>query len=190
MKRGKMIILSGPSGSGKTTISHYILSKFPELKFSVSCTTRTIRPHEKHGKDYYFISKDRFISNIKKDQFAEWEEVYPQLFYGTLKSEIFKIWKTNEHILFDVDVKGGVHLKRKYPKNSLSIFIMAHSIKILKKRLITRNSEELSKIKIRLNKAEREFHYAKLFDIVLLNVNLIQTKKKAKKLVSNFLRKN
>ncbi|WP_185870284.1 guanylate kinase [Blattabacterium cuenoti] len=187
MKMGKMIILSGPSGCGKTTISHYLLSKIPELKFSISCTTRTIRYHEKHGKDYYFLSKDQFISKIKKYQFAEWEEVYPKLFYGTLKSEILRIWKINKHVLFDVDVKGGLHLKKQYPNNSLSIFIMVHSIEILKKRLFIRNSEKLSKIKIRLNKAKIECNYAKLFDIILPNINLIKAQKEAIKLVSNFI---
>ncbi|WP_185851358.1 guanylate kinase [Blattabacterium cuenoti] len=187
MEIGKMIILSGPSGSGKTTISRYLLSKIPKLKFSVSCTTRTIRNYEKYGKDYYFISEDKFISKIKKYQFAEWEEVYPKLFYGTLKSEISNLWKKNKHVLFDVDVKGGLCLKKQYPNNSLSIFIMVH-LEILKKRLFVRNYEELSKIKIRLNKAKIEYNYAKSFDIILPNINLIQTKKKAMKLVSDFIK--
>ncbi|AGW86058.1 Guanylate kinase [Blattabacterium sp. (Nauphoeta cinerea)] len=189
MKKGKMIILSGPSGSGKTTISHCLLSKFPELKFSVSCTTRSIRNNEIHGKDYYFLSTSSFISKIKKYQFAEWEEVYPKLFYGTLKNEIFKIWKSNQHILFDIDVKGGLNLKRQYPNNSLSIFIMVDSVNILKKRLIARyyKNENNNDINIRLNRAKEENNYAKLFDFVLLNIDLYQTKKKAIKIVSNFI---
>ncbi|WP_341664199.1 guanylate kinase [Blattabacterium cuenoti] len=190
MKKGKMIILSGPSGSGKTTISHCLLSKFPELKFSISCTTRSIRNNEKHGKDYYFLSVNSFISKIKTHQFAEWEEVYPKLFYGTLKNEIFKIWKSNQHILFDIDVKGGLNLKKQYPNNSLSIFIMVNSIKILKKRLFTRSCyEQINKtnINIRLDKAIKENSYAKLFDFVLFNIDLYQTKKKAIQIVSNFI---
>ncbi|MDR1804734.1 MAG: guanylate kinase [Flavobacteriales bacterium] len=187
MKKGKMIILSGPSGSGKTTISQYLLSKIPELKFSVSCTTRSMRNNEKHGKDYYFLSTKRFISKIKKYQFVEWEEVYPQLFYGTLKNEISKIWNENKHILFDVDVKGGLSLQRKYPYNSLSIFVMVKSMKILKERLFTRNSNNMN---IRLNKAKIEWKYANLFDVILLNVDLLKTKKKAVQLVSNFINKS
>ncbi|WP_238784145.1 guanylate kinase [Blattabacterium cuenoti] len=194
MKKGKMIILSGPSGSGKTTISHCLLSKFPELEFSVSCTTRSIRHNEIHGKDYYFLSINSFFSKIKKYQFAEWEEVYPNLFYGTLKKEIFKIWKSNKHILFDIDVKGGLNLKKKYPNNSLSIFIMVNSINILKKRLVIRdhkNCEDCENneknINYRLNKAEEENSYAKLFDIVLLNIDLSQTKKKVIQIVSSFI---
>ncbi|WP_185866914.1 guanylate kinase [Blattabacterium cuenoti] len=191
MKKGKMIILSGPSGSGKTTISHCLLSKFPELKFSVSCTTRSIRNNEIHGKDYYFLSINSFFSKIKKYQFAEWEEVYPKLFYGTLKNEIYKIWKSNQHILFDIDVKGGLNLKKQYPNNSLSIFIMVNSIKVLKERLITRYHKNYendeTNINIRLKKAKKENNYAKLFDFVLLNIDLFQTKKKVIQIVSNFI---
>ncbi|WP_185871991.1 guanylate kinase [Blattabacterium cuenoti] len=188
MKKGKMIILSGPSGCGKTTISHYLLSKFSNLKFSVSCTTRSIRNNEKHGKDYYFISMNTFISKIKKYQFLEWEEVYPKLFYGTLKNEILKIWKSNKHVLFDIDVKGGLNLKKKYPNNSLSIFIMVNSMNLLKKRLIKRNSETLkNQINARLNKAKKENNYAKLFDFILFNIDLFQTKKKIIQIVSNFI---
>ncbi|WP_041178386.1 guanylate kinase [Blattabacterium sp. (Blaberus giganteus)] len=187
MKKGKMIILSGPSGSGKTTISHYLLSKFPELKFSVSCTTRSIRNNEIHGKDYYFLSVNSFIYKIKKCQFAEWEEVYPNLFYGTLKNEISKIWKSNQHILFDIDVKGGLNLKKKYPNNSLSIFVTVNSINILKKRLIARCYKNNTNINTRLNKVQEENSYAKLFDFILFNIDLYQTKKKAIQIVSNFI---
>ncbi len=186
-----MIILSGPSGAGKTTISHYLLSKFPELKFSVSCTTRPIRNNEIHGKDYYFLPVDSFLSKIKKYQFAEWEEVYPKLFYGTLKKEIFKIWKLKKHVLFDIDVKGGLNLKKQYPNNSLSIFITVNSINILKKRLITRCYKNLdnnkTNINIRLNKVKEENNYAKLFDFVLLNINLSKTKKKVIQIVYDFI---
>ncbi|WP_185850769.1 guanylate kinase [Blattabacterium cuenoti] len=188
MKKGKMIILSGPSGSGKTTISQYLLSIIPELEFSISCTTRPIRlEKEKQGKDYFFISNNKFLSKIKKDQFAEWEEVYPKLFYGTLKSEISKIWNKKKHVLFDVDVKGALHLKKKYPNNSLSIFIMVNSTILLKKRLVKRNNENLSKLIIRLKKAEKEWKYANFFDKILLNINLNKTKKIIQKLVSNYL---
>ncbi|WP_185868807.1 guanylate kinase [Blattabacterium cuenoti] len=188
MKKGKMIILSGPSGSGKTTISHCLLSKFPDLKFSISCTTRSIRNNEKHGRDYYFVSINNFISKMKKYQFAEWEEVYPKLFYGTLKKEILRIWESNKHVLFDVDVKGGLSLKKQYPDNSLSIFIMANSIKILKERLLIRNSEtSYDQINTRINKAKKENLSAKKFDFILFNTDLFQTKKKAIQIVHNFI---
>ncbi|WP_185864242.1 guanylate kinase [Blattabacterium cuenoti] len=190
MKKKKMIILSGPSGSGKTTISNYLLSKIPDLKFSISCTTRNIRNKEKHGKDYYFISVKTFISKIKKSQFVEWEEVYPRVFYGTLKSEIYRIWKENKHILFDIDVKGGLKLKQQFPNNSLSIFIMVNSIKKLRKRLIFRNSENEEKINLRLNKAKKEQEYAKKFDFVILNIDLLKAKKQVTKLVSKFIHHN
>ncbi|WP_185870833.1 guanylate kinase [Blattabacterium cuenoti] len=187
MKKGKMIILSGPSGSGKSTISNYLLSKIPELKFSTSCTTRNSRNKEIHGKDYYFISIETFIYKIKKLQFAEWEEVYPRIFYGTLKSEIHKNWKNNKHILFDIDVKGGLNLKKQFPHNSLSIFIMVESIEKLRERLILRNSESKEKIDLRLNKAKEEQRYAKKFDFVLLNIDLLEAKKEAMNLVSKFI---
>ncbi|WP_185858302.1 guanylate kinase [Blattabacterium cuenoti] len=190
MKKGKMIILSGSSGTGKTTISHFLLSIFPELKFSVSCTTRSMRNKEKNGIDYYFISTNTFISKIKKHQFIEWEEVYPKLFYGTLRNEIFKIWKSNQHILLDVDVKGGINLKKQYPNNSLSIFLMVDSIQILKKRLFIRNSGRYfneNQINIRLKRVKEENNYAKLFDVVLLNIDLVQTKNKVVQIVSNFI---
>ncbi len=183
-----MIILSGPSGSGKTTISRYLLSKIPDLKFSISCTTRSIRKNEKNGKDYYFISVNSFFSKVKKYQFAEWEEVYPKLFYGTLKKEILKVWKSEKHILFDVDIKGGLNLKKQYPNNSLSIFIMVNSMKILKERLIKRSFEESKdQINIRLKKAKKENSYAKLFDFTLFNIDLFQTKKKILQLVCRFI---
>ncbi|WP_185869381.1 guanylate kinase [Blattabacterium cuenoti] len=189
MKKGKIIILSGPSGSGKTTISHFLLSKIPELKFSVSCTNRIIRKNEKHGKDYYFISLETFITKIKESKFAEWEEVYPKLFYGTLKNEIYNILNSNKHILFDVDIKGALNLKKKYT-NSLSIFITVDSMKILKKRLFYRNSENLHKINIRLNKAKKEMSYAHFFDLILLNTDLFKIKQKVYNLVYNFIYNN
>ncbi|WP_317168495.1 guanylate kinase [Blattabacterium cuenoti] len=187
MKQGKMIILSGSSGSGKTTISNFLLSKIPLLKFSISCTTRTIRPFEIDKKDYFFLSKNEFINKINNHHFIEWEEVYPQLFYGTLKEEIFRIWNSNYHVLFDVDVKGGINLKTKYPNNSLSIFLMVNSIKTLENRLIKRNSENYYKIYIRLKKAATEWKFSKLFDIVLINLDLSITKEKILKIVSNFI---
>ncbi|WP_238785387.1 guanylate kinase [Blattabacterium cuenoti] len=187
LKQGKMIILSGSSGSGKTTISNFLLSTIPSLQFSISCTTRPIRPCEIHKKDYFFLSNNEFINKINNHHFIEWEEVYPKLFYGTLKQEILRIWNSNYHVLFDVDVKGAINLKTKYPHNSLSIFLMVNSIKILENRLINRNSENYYKIYIRLKKAKIEYNLSKFFDIVLMNLDLFITKQKIFKIVSNFL---
>ncbi|WP_317167084.1 guanylate kinase [Blattabacterium cuenoti] len=190
MKKEKIVILSGPSGCGKTTISRFLLSKISNLKLSISCTTRKIRINEKHGKDYFFISKNIFLSKIKKYHFIEWEEVYKNIFYGTLKSELIKIWKNNNNILFDVDVKGGINLKKLFYKNSISIFIFVKSENILKKRLIKRNSENIEKINIRLKKLKEENNHAYLFDFIINNKNLKKTKKKILKLVRNFIEIN
>ncbi|WP_185864818.1 guanylate kinase [Blattabacterium cuenoti] len=187
MKKRKVIILSGSSGSGKTTISQYLLSKISNLKLSISCTTRTIRKNEKNGKDYYFISKKNFFYKIKKYQFIEWEEVYDNSFYGTLKNELYKIWREGKHVLFDVDVKGGLKLKRIFKKNSLSIFISVISKKILEERLINRESENMEKIKIRLKRAEKENIYSDLFDFIIENNDLKTTKNKILKIVYNFI---
>lgn len=187
---GKIIILSGSSGSGKTTISNYLLSIIPNLELSISCTTRKIRNNEKNGKDYYFISNEDFLYKIKKKKFLEWEEVYKNFFYGTLKNEISRIWRKNKHILFDVDVKGGINIKKKYPKNSLSIFISVSSENILKKRLIKRNSENINKINIRVKKYREETNKSNLFDFIFINNNnddLKKIKTKIKKLILDFI---
>ncbi len=189
MKNGKIIILSGPSGSGKTTISKYLLSKNFNIRLSISCTTRKIRKYEKNGKDYYFISNKDFFYKIKTYQFLEWEEVYKNLYYGTLKSEISKIWQSKKHILFDIDVKGGINIKKIYPNNSISIFIFV-SNKELKKRLINRKSENLNKIDIRLNKAKKENKFSHLFDYILFNKNLKKSKKIVTNLISKFIHKS
>ncbi|WP_317167104.1 guanylate kinase [Blattabacterium cuenoti] len=188
MKQGKIIILSGPSGSGKTTISNYLISKISNLKLSISCTTRKIRINEKNGKDYHFISKKIFKSKILKHQFIEWEEVYKNIFYGTLKDEINHICKIKKNILFDVDVKGSINLKKLYKKQSISIFILTNTKKELEKRLINRKSDDYEKIKIRLKKVEEENNYANFFDFIILNKNLEKTKNKIFKIVSNFIK--
>ncbi|WP_185855307.1 guanylate kinase [Blattabacterium cuenoti] len=187
MKKEKIIIISGPSGSGKTTISHFLLSKIPDLELSISCTTRKKRNYEKHGKDYYFISIKTFFSKIKTYQFIEWEEVYKQQFYGTLKSEIYRIWNKKKIILFDVDVKGSLNIKKQYPNNSLSIFIMVKSINILKNRLFKRKYENSYNIDIRLKKAKQENNFSHLFDSVLLNDDILKTKMKIVKLIESFI---
>lgn len=189
MKSNKIIIFSAPSGSGKTTIIHYLLSIFPKLSFSISCTTRKIRSYEKDGKDYYFISHKSFRDKVQKNQFAEWEEVYPGVFYGTLKNEIEKILDSDRHILFDVDVKGGINLKKQYSKYALSIFIQPYFLNELYKRLKIRGTESSLDMSIRFKKAQDEFSYASLFDLILVNDDLLIAKEQAKYWIKNFIEK-
>ncbi|WP_317167285.1 guanylate kinase [Blattabacterium cuenoti] len=188
IKQSKIIILSGPSGSGKTTISNYLISKIPNLKLSISCTTRKIRKNEKNGKDYFFISKKIFKSKIKKNQFLEWEEVYNNIFYGTLKNEINNLLKKKKYILFDIDVKGSINLKKLYKNESISIFILTNSKKILKNRLINRKLNNYKEIKIRLEKVKKENNYSNLFDFIILNEKLEKTKNKIFNIVYNFIK--
>ena len=143
--QGKVVIISAPSGAGKTSIVNHLLGKDPRMEFSVSATTRKPRKNETNGKDYYFISVPEFRSRINNDEFLEWEEVYKDHFYGTLKSEIERIWSQNKHVLFDVDVKGGVNLKDKFGKQAISIFIMPPSVSELEKRLLARGTDEEKK---------------------------------------------
>ncbi|XCI75854.1 MAG: guanylate kinase [Flavobacteriales bacterium] len=184
---GKIIIFSAPSGSGKTTIVHHLLTVFPTLAFSVSCTTRPARPHEKEGKDYYFISSESFQSKIQKGEFAEWEEVYLGVFYGTLKSEIQRLWATSHHVLFDIDVKGGLNLKKQYPRRALAIFVQPPSLVELQQRLRSRQTESPAAIAIRLDKAKYEWSYAAQFDGVLVNDNLQQAQRQAARWVAAFI---
>ncbi|WP_185868306.1 guanylate kinase [Blattabacterium cuenoti] len=187
MKKGKIIILSGPSGSGKTTISNFLRSKISCLELSISCTTRKKRKHEIHGIDYYFLSRKNFFSKINKCQFLEWEEVYQKQFYGTLKSELHRIWKNNKIVLFDIDVKGGLNIKKQYPNHSYSIFLMVQSIDILKSRLIDRKDENMEKIKMRLKRVEYENNFSHLFDVIVSNNNLLETQKHMLILIKQFL---
>jgi len=153
---GKLFIFSAPSGSGKTTIVKSLLEENLALEFSISATSRPIRGDEIHKKDYYFLSVDDFKSKIKNNEFLEWEEVYENRFYGTLKSEINRIWNKGNHVIFDVDVVGGLNIKRNYPEKALSIFIMPPSIKELENRLRSRSTDSDEDIKTRIKKAEQE----------------------------------
>src|ERR1700761_1653753 len=153
---GKLIIFSAPSGAGKTTIVRHLLSKIPELEFSISATTREPRGNEKNGKDYYFISKEDFLHRIAKKQFVEFEEVYSGLFYGTLREEIERIWKKGKTVIFDIDVEGGLHLKRKYDGQALAIFVQPPSLEVLKERLTGRGTDTDEKLQERFLKAEKE----------------------------------
>jgi len=184
---GKLIIFSAPSGAGKTTIVHHLLKKVPELEFSISATTRKARGEEVNGKDYYFISKEEFLHRIAKKQFVEFEEVYSGTFYGTLRTEIERIWQHGKTVIFDIDVEGGLHLKRKYEDQALAIFVQPPSLEVLKERLAGRGTDSKEKLAERFIKAEKELNYAPQFDIILKNHDLQTACAEAEDLVKNFL---
>lgn len=184
---GKLIIFSAPSGSGKTTIVKEIMKQFPNLKFSISATTRPMRKGEKNGVDYHFLSPKEFREKIRKQEFAEWEEVYNNRFYGTLKSEIERIWQQGNHVVFDVDVKGGLNLKKLYGAKALSIFVKAPSIRELEKRLKARATDSQEDIKSRIEKAEYEMSFAHQFDEIVVNDDLQEAVKKNRELIADFL---
>ena len=189
MSKRKLIVFSAPSGSGKTTIvKHLIKQKELNLKFSISATTRKKRNAEINKKDYYFISSDDFRNHIKNKAFLEWEEVYENNFYGTLNSEVYRIWELGKNVIFDIDVKGGLAIKNKYPNNTLAIFVMPPSIDELKLRLKKRKTEPEDKINLRISKAKIELTKAPSFDFVIENHDLEAAKEKAHELVSNFLK--
>lgn len=187
MQQGKCIIFSAPSGAGKTTIVHHLLKVFPQLEFSVSACSRPIRKGETDGKDYYFIGVEGFKKKIQEDAFIEWEEVYTDNFYGTLKSEIERIWKNRHHVIFDVDVIGGLNLKKKFGDKALAIFVMPPSIQHLEERLKQRDTETPESIARRMAKASQELETASQFDVQILNDNLEKALKEAENVVSNFL---
>jgi len=187
-KEGKLIVFSAPSGSGKTTIVHHLLGQNGlNLDFSISATSREKRGNEVDGKDYYFISLDQFKSHIEADEFVEWEEVYTNNFYGTLKTEVQRIWAEGKHAIFDIDVVGGLRIKKKFPESTLAVFVKAPSIEVMEHRLRARSTDSEEKIKERITKAEREIVYAKDFDIVLVNDNLETAKKEATTLIEKFI---
>lgn len=185
--RGKVIIFSAPSGSGKTTLVKHCLEKFPELAFSISCTTRQIRGAEKNGVDYYFVSPEEFRQKISENAFVEFEEVYTDKYYGTLKSEVERIWNDGKVVIFDVDVKGGIALKKYFGEKALSIFIMPPSIDELERRLIARNTDDAETIKTRVEKAEHEMTFQNQFDKIVVNSDLDVAKKEIESLVENFV---
>jgi len=187
MNQGKMIIFSAPSGAGKTTIVKYLMEGSLPVEFSISATSRKKRNNEVHGKDYYFLQPAEFREKIEQDEFIEWEEVYPETYYGTLKSEIERIWQNGNHVIFDVDVQGGLNLMKKFPGNTLSIFVKPPSIEELKKRLEKRSTDPPEKIKERVAKAAYELNYSKEFDRVLINDELDHALKEAKSILENFI---
>ena len=187
---GKLVIISAPSGAGKTTIVNHLLDKGLNLEFSISATTRQPRGTEKNGKEYYFISPNEFRSRIGRNEFVEWEEVYSDQFYGTLRSEIERIWSHNNHVLFDVDPRGGIHLKDIYGTKAVSIFVMPPSVEELEKRLVTRGTDTGEKIKIRVAKAVEEMKLASQFDHIIINDILDRAANEAREIVKSFLDKN
>lgn len=185
----KVLIFSAPSGSGKTTLVHYILQQSAAFAFSISATTRQPRGTEKHGQDYYFLTIDEFRQKIDNEDFVEWEEVYEGKFYGTLKSEVERIWAAGKIVVFDVDVQGGIRLKKYFGERALSIFIMPPSLEELEKRLLGRGTDDADTIQTRLAKAENEIFFQKNFDRILINADLDQAKEELTKLVTDFIKK-
>ncbi|MDJ1504496.1 guanylate kinase [Xanthocytophaga agilis] len=187
--QGRTIIFSAPSGSGKTTIVQHLLSKYSNLGFSISACTRAKRPHEQDGIDYYFMTPEEFRSKIDNQEFVEWEQVYAGMYYGTLKSEVDRLWSNERHVLFDVDVKGGVNLKNYFGDKALSIFVKVPSLELLEHRLRKRGTETEEKIQQRVAKAAYELSYEDSFDVTLLNADLSETLVQAEKLIDDFLSK-
>ncbi len=186
--KGKLIVFSAPSGSGKTTIVRHLLGiEALNLEFSISATSRERRGEEIHGKDYYFLSAKEFKTKIKNEEFLEWEEVYRDNFYGTLKTEVERIWAKGKHVIFDIDVSGGLRIKRKFPEETLAIFVKPPSIDELKIRLKKRKTESDDKINMRISKASAELATAPLFDVVIENRYLDKALVEAENLVKNFI---
>lgn len=189
MLSGKLIIFSAPSGSGKTTLVRHILKTFPDyIGFSISATSRPKRGVEINGKDYHYLSVEDFKNKVLNNEFLEWEEVYAGTHYGTLKSEVEKIWANNKAVIFDIDVEGGLNLKNQFGENALAVFVMPPSIKILEERLHSRSTDSKESIARRIAKAEKELKTAELFDVFILNENLEEACAKAEEIVKDFLK--
>lgn len=189
-QKGKLIVFSAPSGSGKTTIVRHLLKqKALNLAFSISATSRAPRGEEQNAKDYYFLSASDFKQNIKEDNFLEWEEVYRDNFYGTLKSEVERLWALGKNVIFDIDVSGGLRIKKKFPEETISIFIKPPSIDELKIRLKKRKTETADKINMRVAKASAELATAPLFDVIIENDHLEKALDEAETLVGDFVKK-
>ncbi len=184
---GKLIVISAPSGAGKTSIVHFLLGKTDALSFSVSACSRARRDNETDGIDYHFLTVDEFQKEIKEDSFLEWEEVYKNQYYGTLKSEVERIWREGKTVIFDVDVVGGLNIKKQYPENCLSIFIMPPSITVLEERLQNRGSESAVSLQKRLAKAKEEIEKRKEFDQVILNDDFGMVCMKTMEVIQKFI---
>ncbi len=184
----KIILITAPSGAGKTSIVKHLMKKFSSLAFSVSATTRPPRKNEKNGIDYYFISEKDFKEKIHDKEFLEWEMVYEGKYYGTLKSEISRIWKENKVPVLDIDVQGAIHVQQQYPVNTIVIFVQAPSIDELKKRLESRGSETDESLQARLNKSSFEMTFKKHFENIIINKDFDSACKEAEKILDDFLK--
>lgn len=188
MNKGKLLVFSAPSGSGKTTIVRHLLAQDDlNLEFSISCATRAPREEEVDGKDYYFISWEKFKQHIKSEEFVEWEEVYTDNYYGTLRSEVERIWAKGKNVIFDIDVSGGLRIKSKFPQETLAVFVKPPSVDELKRRLKQRSTESDDKINMRIAKAHVELATAPQFDKIIKNYDLDVAKENAYQLVKNFV---
>lgn len=188
MKQGKAVIFCAPSGAGKTTIVRHLISSIPSLRFSISATTRQPRASEVHGKDYFFLSEAAFRAKLANNELYEWQEVYQGMFYGTLKSEVERIWADGHHVIFDVDVIGGINLKRALGEKALAVFVSVDGIGVLRERLQKRGTETPASLEKRLGKAAEEMSKADAFDYVLINRNLETALHEAEQVVTDFLR--
>jgi len=188
MFEGKAIIFSAPSGSGKTTVVRHLMNKFPNLGFSISATTRKKRNGETDGKDYYFLSRREFEEKIANDEFVEWEQVYEGLYYGTLKREVERLWNQNQHVLFDVDVLGGINLKKYFGERGFAVFVKVPDLRELENRLRLRKTESEESLQKRLDRVRYEIGYEKDFDASLVNDKLDDTFLEAEKMINKFLR--
>jgi guanylate kinase len=185
--KGKVIIVSAPSGAGKTSIVRHLLTEVPQLQFSVSATTRARRDYETDGKDYYFITTEQFKQRLQRDEFLEWQEVYRDQFYGSLKCEVERIWENGQTVIFDVDVLGGLNIKKFYGDKALSIFIKPPTIAELERRLNNRGTETPETLAKRLDKAEYELSFAEQFDVSVLNDDLTRAQNEMVVIVKRFL---
>ena len=183
----KVVIFSAPSGSGKSTLVNYLLSKDFDLAFSISATSRQPRGVEEHGREYYFFTAEEFRRRIEAEEFLEWEEVYTGLFYGTLKSEVERIWQRGQTVVFDVDVVGGLNIKKIFGDQALSLFVKAPSVEVLRQRLVARGTDSEEKIAQRLAKAEYELTFADQFDVVIVNDVLEEAYLETEKTIRDFL---
>ena len=189
MENGKLIIFSAPSGAGKTSIVKGVLQETPGLAFSVSACSRPKRQNEQDGVDYYFLTPDDFRKKINEDAFLEWEEVYPGSYYGTLRSEVERIWKSGKHVVFDVDVAGGLNIKKQYPEQALALFIQPPSLEELEKRLINRGTETSESLQKRIGKAAYELTFSKDFDKIIINDDLSRAINETIQIVNKFINK-